>query len=242
MDAASMLRTMERLGMQRAVLSSLRAVFEDADAGNQELAELVRRHPQRFSGLATFDPRRAVAPQTFIARAQESGLSGLALFPAHHGYTLGRAPDVEKTLNLAAGQGWPVLIPIRLIMSWWLPMTPVEDILDTVARHPSAQFIIASGSYGELEAMLRAMQAHENLYLDLSGLQSLDIMVELTTRGDPQRILFGSGQPLQMPECNLVKLNDARLDAETQAAILWANAARLFNHKKVTKGMKNEHV
>jgi predicted TIM-barrel fold metal-dependent hydrolase len=227
-DEDSLLRRMDRLDIRVAVIVSLRAVFSDAITGNEELARLVARHPDRLTGTATIDPRRATSPRDALQRARDDGLKGLALFPAHHNYTLGKEPMVEEALEHAADLNWPAVIPHRLIMCWWLPETPVESIVHAAERHPRVNIVLASANYGELAAVARASIGLDNLYVDISGAQSLDAVPELVKHGNPKRLLFGTGQPLQMPECNLIKLANDRIEQHIKDDILRTNAQRLF--------------
>jgi len=215
--------------MRKAVLVSLTSVYGDALAGNEELAELVRRHPDRLAGITTFDPRRTPPPEQVMERGRDTGLCGLALFPMHHGYDLGDNPLVEQALALAANWAWPVVAPIRLVMNWSLPSTPMQTILQAARQHPGARFLAAGSHYGEGDQLLQAMTALPNLYVETSCNQGAGALAEMVSRGDPARILLRTGQPVQMPECNLVKLATVALDAQIREAILHTNAARFFN-------------
>jgi predicted TIM-barrel fold metal-dependent hydrolase len=59
-------------------------------------------------------------------------------------------------------------------------------------------------------------------------LQALDGVKEAADSIGANRVLFGSGLPLQYPECGLVKIRQADLSDEEKALILGGNAARLF--------------
>lgn len=227
-DEAALLARMDRLGIRSAVVLSLAGAFSDPDVGNQELAGLVRRHPGRFAGMAAYDPRQPTPPRDAMQRARDAGLTGLALYPNQHDYTLGDEPLVNEALSLAAEWHWPVVIPIRLVMSWWLPETPVKTIIELARQHSQVPIMVAGVSYGELYKLLESMGELTNIYLEISATQSLDALKEMVRRAGPQRILFGTGQPIQMPECNLIKLATAQLDEQAKEAILRGNAARLF--------------
>jgi len=75
---------------------------------------------------------------------------------------------------------------------------------------------------------LRAIGELTNIYAEISCHQGANALVQMMNRGDPERVLFGTGQPIQMPECNLIKLATARINDQAKEAILRANAARLF--------------
>ena len=225
----ALLKRMERLGMRVAVLLSLTTVYGDVRIGNDELADLVRRHPGHLAGLVTFDPRRSLLPEQVMQRGRNAGLCGLALFPMHHGYGLGDDPRVEQALAQAEAWAWPLVVPIRLVMSWTLPSTSIQSILRAAGRHPGARFLIAGSHSGEAEQLLHGMAELPNLYVETSCNQGSGALVEMVTRGDPARIMLGTGQPVQMPECNLVKLSAAALDEQTREAVLHRNATRFYS-------------
>jgi predicted TIM-barrel fold metal-dependent hydrolase len=227
-DEAGLLRRMERYALRAAVVASLTTVFGDPLAGNDELAALAARHAGRLVGLATYDPQQAPPPAQVLGRARAAGLRGLALFPTHHGYELGKEPLVEEALWIAAEYGWPVLVPIRLIMAWTLPAMPPAQILDAARRHPRLNFIVAGANYSELDAVLRAMGELRNVYLETSCAQSLDALKDMVERGGAEHVLLGTGQPMQMVSCNLVKVPAAGLTPAEAAAVLRGNAMRLF--------------
>ena len=227
-DETTLLKNMDRLGIERSVVISLQTAFGDATAGNDELARLLARHPERLVGLVTFDPRRAVPPADVMRRGQDAGMRGLALLPCEHRYGLGDEPLVQEALWLTDNLKWPAVIPIRLVMCWWMPSTPVADIIDVARAHPRVKMLVAGGSNFENDTVARAMSELRNIHIEISGAQSLDFLVETVEFGDTRRILFGSGQPIQMPECNLVKLASPALDDRTRDAILHDNARRLF--------------
>jgi len=224
----ALLARMDRLGIRTAITLPLAAAFCDADAGNAELATVIARHPGRLVGVAGYDPRQSDSALPILQRAMAAGLLGLVLLPANHGYALGSEPAVEEALELAGQWGWPVFVPVRLIMSWWMPVTPAESIVAAARRHPQTTVIMGSPSYGELAQALRGLSELPNLYIETSGLQSLDALKKVVDAGYADRLLLGTGQPLQMPECNLVKLAYPDLPAQAIRAILAENAARLF--------------
>ena len=224
----ALLGNMDRLEIERSIVISLQTAFGDASAGNDELADLISRHRDRLTGLVTFDPRRPITPGDVMQRGRDAGMKGLVLLPAHHGYSLGDSPLVEEALWLADDYKWPVVIPVRLVMGWWIASTPVRQIIETARCHPRIRIMVASGSYNENDAVGRAMSECNNLYTDISGSQGLDFLIDSIDYGDARRLLFGSGQPIQMPECNLVKLTVEGLDDAARKAILRDNAVRLF--------------
>jgi len=153
--------------------------------GNDELARLVGRHPDRLVGLLTYDPRQSSQPAKVMERGRQLGLRGLALFPTPSWLRVGRRDIDRRGLRLAAEWQWAVVVPIRLIMCWWMPVTRVDNIVDAARRHPRTSIIAASANFSELGKLLGAMGSIPNLYIELSGAQGLDALVQLVERGDP---------------------------------------------------------
>jgi hypothetical protein len=77
--------------------------------------------------------------------------------------------------------------------------------------------------------LLHAMAVLSNLHVETSCNQGAGALVEMVIRGDPARIMLGTGQTVQMPACNLVKLPAAALEGQTCAAVLHDNAIRFFS-------------
>ncbi len=225
---AALLGQMDRLALRTAIVLPLAGAFCHAGDGNAELAALVGRHPGRLVGIAAYDPRQSASPRPIMEAARAAGLRGLTLLPAHHGYALGNEPAAEEALDLAGEWGWPVYLPVRLIMSWWMPVTSTESIVGAAQRHPQTQIILASANYSELALVLRGLAQRPNIHIETSGLQSLDAVQKTVDAGHAGRLLLGTGQPMQMPECNLVKLSYPQMSPATAQAILADNAARLF--------------
>ena len=227
-DEGGLLRRMDRFGIRAAVILSLAAVFSDAVRANDALAAFARRHPGRFAGMATYDPNRPLTPFNALTRARDAGLRGLALFPAFHDYSLGAEPLVNEALELAGDWRWPIVIPLRLVMCNWIPRTSAEAVVEAARRYPHANFVAAGVHYAQVELLTRAMGELPNLYLEISCIQRTDAVPHLTSRVQAERVLFGTGQPIQMAGCNLVKLADERVEPSDKEAILRTNARRLF--------------
>ena len=83
--AATMLELMDRNGIDRAVVSSLNALFyRDVQQGNEELWEATKAHGARFVPVAMVNPTY-VAWERDLAEAVESWkMKAVTLAPEHH--------------------------------------------------------------------------------------------------------------------------------------------------------------
>src|SRR3954454_8983070 len=109
-----LLRLMDRHGIERAVVSSLHAVFYgDPQCGNEELARWVSPHRDRLIPCATLNPEYPEWPEDLRQCREDWDMRGVRLFPAHHRYAL-NSPATVDLVEAAATAGLHVAIPLRL--------------------------------------------------------------------------------------------------------------------------------
>ena len=124
-DVDLQLRLMDAAGVDHAVLST--ATYQDwmtmpaARIINDATAELVRRHPDRFSGIISVPPDGGEEMRAEIERAKGLGLCGLAMTTAPRG----RYPDSDDFrlfLKIAAESS----LPLILHPSWSSPLPGMD--------------------------------------------------------------------------------------------------------------------
>ncbi|MCC7160859.1 MAG: amidohydrolase family protein [Anaerolineae bacterium] len=225
-SATDLVTLMDRVGIDRAVITSTQGPFVGSPEGNAETVRIVAGQPDRLIGFATASPTDEAAALTDLVRCHESGMRGLRLFPQHHQYRLDDDPILGDILNTVSSWGWPVLIPIRLIMNWGLPSFDVREIGNLAARYPSVNFIISGVNYGELRDSLAVMRRSANVGIETSCLQVHEGVKGLVDRVGSSRVYFGTGLPLQYPAAGMAKVQHAEIDQVSREAILGGNAMR----------------
>ncbi|MBI4622957.1 MAG: metal-dependent hydrolase, partial [Verrucomicrobia bacterium] len=111
--AESLLGLMDRTQIDRAVVSSLHAVFyRDAHRGNEELFESVQRHRDRLVPVATINPKYAGWERDLEEAVEKWKMKAVALVPEHHGFRLGDDHG-RAVLQRIAGYGLPVVLMQR---------------------------------------------------------------------------------------------------------------------------------
>jgi predicted TIM-barrel fold metal-dependent hydrolase len=211
-------------GVDKAIVSSLRSIFYNAEEGNQELIKACDKYPESLYGLATLTP---------FFRREDSGyqalssgnLKGIKIYPLDHGYGLESASNI---FHVAEDFRVPVVIPYRLAMTWSLPNIPVAEAI-SVARHfHRVTFVLSCFDYGILPSIL-LREFPKNLYVETSGFQ---MGIELLTRGlNANHVLLGTALPVQYPQPGIQKVLNAQVNTEELEAIKWKNAAAIFGIK-----------
>lgn len=218
---------LDRYGIDKAVVSSLQAVFYDCDAANEEVLELASQEP-RFIPTCSVTPQMDDRCLRVLDEYASAGARAVRLYPQHHGYDLDVEPLVGDICERAAELKMPVWLPVRVIMDWSLPVLDVKAITRKAARFPATDFIVSGVNYGEFRPMLAGMAKSKNLYLELSGFQMLGGIERLVKDVGADKLLFGTGLPLQYPLCNTLKVGAADISADEQERIHHLNAERLL--------------
>jgi predicted TIM-barrel fold metal-dependent hydrolase len=201
--------------------------------GNDEVAEVVRRHPDRVRGVASVDLLRPMDGVRELRRAvKQLGLSGLRLLP----WLWGLPPDDRRYYPLYA-ECVELGIPFCTQVGHAGPMCPSEPgrpipYLDHVA-HEFPELVIVGGHVGVpwLSEMVSLAMKHPNVYIDTSAYKCTRYPAELVEymKGPGRRkVLFGSNYPMLTAAQCLQGLEGLALPDEVRALFLGGNAARVY--------------
>jgi hypothetical protein len=236
-DANDVVRDLHGYNIQRAAVCSTRSVFVNWEDGNRE-TELATAEcapdlvPFACLGTQELSHALCTSPYDFDGYAAR-GFRGVRLYPQHHSYHLLFQSFVDEILEDAAARGWPVMLPLRIIMNWGMPSIDPAVLHAIVTRHPKALWILAGVNYlHELQMATSLMRRYEKVYLETScvmGYAAIEKTVQLCGHG---QVLFGSGAPLQHAGAGLSKILHARIGEEARAAILGGNLQRILGEHK----------
>ncbi len=240
--AEALLAAMDRVGVTEAWLSHLPSLYwKDPAPGNRILYEVADRH-QRFRAVPTIHPGLPRWEED-LTEAVRRGAVAVRADPG----LLGLAPTGGELLGLlrACGRiGVPFLAAVRLedlrgrhpldiapeLSPWmvraWLRADPAVRVLVT---HAERSFI-EEVHFGSTPA--ESVRCH----WDCSWVWGPpeDHLAHLLAAVGVERFLFGSGQPLRLPETPLARLDLLDLNPADRRAILVDNAQRLAPPRRPT--------
>lgn len=231
--AAKLIDLMDRNGLDRAVVSSLHAVFyRDAHRGNEELREETKAYGSRLIPVATVNPKYVGWARDLAEAVEQWKMKAVTLVPEHHGYALndehGRA-----ALARIADYGVPVMLTQRFEdrrqrHAW----DRAEDLtaaalLEAAKAHPKLKFLLVNW-LGLDGSKLVAAGLKGRCLMDFARLQVVyrkEVPKLIATMG-VEAIAFGSHMPFDYVGPSLVKLaNLENLPAADREKIAWRNAA-----------------
>lgn len=223
-SAEAMLAKMDRYGIDRVFIASLKAAFSDVEGGNAEMMEIVRRYPERFSPAFTYTPYEMGRERYREELAQERPCL-VKLFPIQQAYEPAEEPFIAELLDYCGAQSIPVIVPHRLLMSWRMPRYDVQRIGGMASRHPKTTFILSSINYVlELQSALDVMRRNPNVYIETSAMMALREIEQVAGLIGAERMLHGSAIPLQNPAIGPLKIHTAALSESDKERISFRNA------------------
>lgn len=231
--------------IERDIHACIFSVDKETSTGlkssNDEVAALMVRYPDTFTGIASVDPWKGQVAITEVIRAvRDLGLRGVkfqpitqAFFPSDRRFyplwdtisSLG-VPAIFHTGTTGVGRGSPGGRGLHLKYG-----RPVPDLDDLAADFPGLQIVAAHPGWPWHEELLAVVQHKKNVFMDLSGWGPKylpSITVKYAKSLISEKVLFGSDFPLLSPDRWLEDFSGLGFKDAPAQLILRDNAAQLF--------------
>jgi uncharacterized protein len=185
---------------------------------NEQVASIIARDPNRFSGLAMVHPSRDAG--RVVAMLSDAvfrlGLRGVKV----HRHD---APITREICSAARRLDLPILYDV---------MGEIGQVELLAREFPGLRLIIPHlGSFGDdwraQHALLPLLERFGDLYADTSGVRRFDVLLEAARRV-PGKLLFGSDGPWLHPGLELAKVRALGLSSSAYAAVAGGTTRRLF--------------
>jgi len=233
LTAERIVEEMDRAGIQTMMLSAWRRpgqwVFH-----NDQIAEMTRRFPDRFVGVAAVNLEKPVEAVRELDRAvNELGFKALRVVP-----WLWNRPPNDKFYFPLYVRCVELGIPFCTQVGHTGPLMPSETgrpvpYLDEVAlTFPELKIVAGHIGFPWTDEMIGVAWKHENVYIDTSAYLPRyyppQLIHYLKTYGK-EKVLFGTNFPqLSLEKC-VQQVEDLGLPDEAKENFLYRNAQRVFN-------------
>jgi predicted TIM-barrel fold metal-dependent hydrolase len=226
------LQACDRVGIDQAWISHLPSVFwRDPAAGNTWLYETAQRQ-ERFRPIPAIHPGLSGWTEELQVAAGQAA-PAVRCDPMYYGLDPS-GPELTALLHACAEAGLPLLLAVRLEdarqrhpndRAGELPPWAVRNL---IRSHSSAQLIVTHADRGFVEEVHFGSTPEEaaRIWWDICwiwGPPEDHLELLLGTVG-VERFLFGTGQPLRIPETSMAKLDLLNLSSDQRAAIESKNA------------------
>ncbi|NUQ61432.1 MAG: amidohydrolase [Pirellulales bacterium] len=231
-STATILRTMDRLGIERAIFCHLAMLHGELALGLRESIAACRMAPGRFAFYTVFEPGRDGAIEFVKESLEQPGCVGIKLHPSFHRCA---ADDdaYEPIWRLAAERNLPMLTH-----SWDISDDNPSQKFSFPTRferyisvYPEVKLILghAGGRYGGHVAAADLARRYPNVFLDIAGDCYVRGLLEyLAENAGEDKVLFGSDLTWIDPRTQLGMVLDAEIPVGVKEKILRLNALRIF--------------
>jgi len=231
----ALLLAMDRVAIDEAWVTHLPGIFwKDPIEGNPWLYDVTARH-QRLRPVPAVQPELAHWERA-VAAAAKAGAPAVRCDPMFYG--IAPTGAAMQALGHACGEaGLPLLLAVRLEDPRQRhPNDRAEDLPAAAVRAlvrsaPTLRLIVTHAERTFIEEVHFGLTPSEadRIWWDICwvwGPPEDHLQILLQTIG-PRRFLFGTGQPLRIPENGPAKLDLLDLSSEDRGAIESGNAADL---------------
>lgn len=231
----ALLRAMDRVAVDRAWVSHLPGIFwRDPAEGNPWLYQTVARH-DRFEAVPAVHPGMA-GWEEILEEARDRHVSAVRADPTYYGIDP-EGPAMRALAQACGRTGVPLMLAVRLEdarqrhpndRAAELPPWAVRSL---VRSDPDVRLIVTHADRPFIEEVHFGSTPEESsrILWDICWIWGPpeDHLETLLRTVGVQRFVFGTGQPLRLPENAVAKLDLLNLAAEQRTAIESANLATL---------------
>jgi predicted TIM-barrel fold metal-dependent hydrolase len=231
----ALLAAMDRVGIEQAWVSHLPSIFwRDPAAGNSWLYETTQAH-DRLRPVPAVHPGLA-GWQQLVIEGREANAPAVRCDPTYYGIDpVGQ--EIQALARLCAAEGVPLMLAVRLEdarqrhpndRAQELPPWAVRAL---VRSSPAVRLIVTHADRAFVEEVHFGSTPEESarIWWDICWLWGPpeDHLQTLLRTVGVERFVFGTGQPLRIPETSVAKLDLLDLIGEQRAAIESENAKQI---------------
>jgi len=233
-----LIKLQKEVGIDKSVICSLRSIFYDFNEGNKEVLNAVEDHPKRFIAFASvslISEEVLFNLKEYLNKKEVAGLTFFSpqLFP-NYGYSL-EDDLIHSLFEEVIKFKLPVMIPIRpsLNQAFWSSKEQMLELIKLLDTYSELPIILSFINYPELNRAIRLMSRYENVSIETSGLQGMGNIEKIVKKVGAERVLFGSGAPVQNLNVGLAKIKGAEISEEERRLILGGNARELLKRARL---------
>ena len=232
---------MDNNDVDHAIMHAENEVGDVGDALNRTVADIVEKHPERFTGIGTVSLQDLSIKKALrqIDDCVEMGMMGLSIEPAFFGLHLDEkklypvyAKAQEKNLLVALHTG--INYSSHRPMSGENPM-----LLDEIAcNFPDLTLVASHGGWPWIAEMVAVARKHPNIYMEFGGLapryigaagSGWEMMYRFMNSVLSKQILYGTDYPSIDHQRTLNEWQDLDLKPAVMSSLMAGNAKHLIH-------------
>lgn len=203
-------------------------LFEDPDVHDARLFKELKQYPSLIP-VKTINPMLANWEDSLKRAVEELGARSVKIYMNYHRLSA-RDYRVCRFMEVFSAYRLPLMIQMRVddernqhpLMR--VPAVGAQQIVQLAGYFPETNLIVL----GPLSSDLAAIGSFDNVYVDISFADGVDVVSGMLDKIPVERVLFGSHTPFFYTRSAKMKLERAGIDEDQKLAIGHGNARRLF--------------
>ncbi len=210
---------LDRNGVSKALVSSMKGVFYDFGEGNDETLNAASED-DRLVPVGTIDPRRYLGCLDEVERCADLGVKIFRFFPEYQGWPVRYLPFLRIVERLA-DRGIPFVFPASLSVG---SITEIFNLVESTG----SSVIMDSINYNTFSEAIFSMEGSEKIYCMTSGFATPDAFELFVDEIGSEKIVFGSGAPIMPFSRAYLPFEKAQIDRDARLNISSGNIERLI--------------
>ncbi len=226
-DYKSLMKSMDRLGIKKTVISSADAIMGKMIYGNDEVYNTVANSEGKIMGYITVNPNGDNGMVEEIKRFENGVMTGIKYHP-NYSVAPVNSEKMSECLKYINEKEYILLVHAY-------SHSQVEEVEETIKKYPGIKFIIAhSGAQSGYKLTAELIKKHENVYCDISmGFPRANLLEYLVEYSDENKIMFGSDTPLTDPAVSIGRVLLSDISDRAKEKILGLNFEEVFRNANI---------
>ena len=236
-----LLQQMDSNGVDHAVVHAENEVGDVGDALNRTVADIVEKHPDRFTGIGTVSLQDLSIKKALrqIDDCIEMGLIGLSIEPAFFGLHL----DEKKLYPIyAKAQENNLLVALHTGINYTThrPMSGENPMLldDIACDFPDLTIVASHAGWPWINEMVAVARKHPTIYMEFGGLapkyigeqgSGWEMMYRFMNSVLSKQVLYATDYPAMSHQRTLAEWRAMDLKSAVLSSLVVGNAKHLFS-------------
>lgn len=226
-DAESLLKEMDRAGVEKAIVRHINAGLSGAVYTNAALAEMLGKEAgKRLFGCWSIlsEQCNELPPEKiFFKEMKKNNIRTLTLFPAEHRWVPSRL-TIGRLMDAIAERRIPVILGTSSFRYGW------DSVYDFIEKFPKNIYIYSgAGLWGADRNIRPLLENYAGFHFEISDYWLPEGIADLAKLYGAEKILYGSGMPRYNHASMMLAIKNAELSLKEKKAVAGGNLQRLVD-------------
>ena len=225
----SLYQKLKAEGIENAFVSSIEGIFfDEPQLANEKLFSEIKDLPF-FLPVAVLNPKLANWKKSLKVCCENYNIRAIKLYPNYHLYNLDD-DHAQRLITLAGERDLTVIVQLRVQDTraqnplCLVPDVDVASVIKVADKIKGTRFVIGGIKYNEAQSMAKQITELDNVWIDISNVEYMDVLRRLINLYGTRQILFGTHAPFFVIRSAVLKLKEACLTEQEHKSITIYNA------------------